>query len=267
MKAIKINMLDRWMNKVVCGDCLELMKELPDNCVDLVVTDPPYAISLLGVTHKRQAGKGSKRLDYFDGDSDWNNMIHNVVVPAIDISISKMTSIASIYIWCSHRSMGHIVSLLEDKHGFSTRPLIWLKKCTPPAPPNTGWSSGFELCVYGYRKGRIWNQKKAIMRNVFEADSYRYGQPGKVNHPTQKPLNIILPLIKASSNSNNLILDPFCGSGTTCVAAKQLGRRYIGMEISEEYCGIARKRLANTDISTKAERLEAGVPLTFEDIV
>jgi len=232
-----------WINTVQCGDCLELLPLIPDGCIDLVLTDPPYAISLLGVIHQGQAGKGAKRLDYFDGDHDWSNMIYNVVVPAIDISICKMTPTASIYIWCSHRSLGPIVSLLEDKHGFSTRPLIWLKKVTPPAPPNTGWSSGFELCLYGYHKGRIWNQEKMIMRNIFEADSYRHGQPGKVNHPTQKPMNVILPLVKASSNPNDLILDPFCGSGTTLVAAKQLGRRFIGMEINQDYVSIANERL------------------------
>ena len=89
------------------------------------------------------------------------------------------------------------------------------------------------------------------MKNIFESDSYRHGQPGKVNHPTQKPLAVILPIIQASSNFGDLILDPFAGSGSTLVAAKQLGRRYIGIEISEEYCKIARERLKQEELELK----------------
>ena len=75
------------------------------------------------------------------------------------------------------------------------------------------------------------------------ADSYRHGVPGKVDHPTQKPLLVISPLIIASSKTNDIILDPFMGSGATLRAAKDLGRRAIGIEIEEKYCEIAARRL------------------------
>ena len=80
--------------------------------------------------------------------------------------------------------------------------------------------------------------------NVLSQDAYRFGKPGKVDHPTQKPLGCISPLIYASSFKGDLILDPCVGSGTTLRAAKDLSRRAIGIEIEERYCEIAANRLA-----------------------
>ena len=85
-------------------------------------------------------------------------------------------------------------------------------------------------------------------------------------HPTQKPLPLIKRIIERHSDPNDLILDPFLGSGTTAVAAKQLGRRFIGIEISDEYCKIATQRLVDTGVTSKANRILAGSPLTFEDL-
>ena len=80
--------------------------------------------------------------------------------------------------------------------------------------------------------------------NVIEADSYRHGQPGKVDHPTQKPLPTASIPIRYSTDPGDLVLDPFMGSGTTLRAAKDLGRRAIGIELSERYCEVAANRMA-----------------------
>ena len=78
---------------------------------------------------------------------------------------------------------------------------------------------------------------------MFVADSFRHGQPGKVDHPTQKPERIIRQLVTASTRPGDVVLDPFAGSGTTLVVAKATGRRAIGIEIEERYCEIAAKRM------------------------
>lgn len=151
----------------------------------------------------------------------------------------------SAYVWCGHRQFGSLVEWFES-NGWRTRFLVWSKRCPVPAPPGVGWNSGAELCVYAFRPGRVWAWEtgKEPRSNVITTDSYRHGQPGKVDHPTQKrPVLMSLP-IESSSERGMTVLDPFMGSGTTLVAARSLGRKSIGIEIEERYCEIAAKRLA-----------------------
>ncbi len=221
------------------GDCREILPNLPP--VDLVLTDPPYAISVSGAEIRSRTPTGGpngrRRLDLLAGDADW---VETRGMVAEGISLASLLA-PSAYVWCGHRLFGDLVDLLEER-GFSTRFLVWRKKGTAPAFPGSGWTIAAELCVYGYRSGRTWNP--AHRPNVLEAQTMRPGQPNKTSHPTQKPRGIIDPLIEASSSAGATILDPFMGSGTTLRAAKDLGRRSIGIEIEERYCEIAAKRLS-----------------------
>jgi DNA modification methylase len=123
--------------------------------------------------------------------------------------------------------------------------MVWSKKHPVPAAPGAGWPSAAELCVYAYRPGRRWAWKGScpIPSNVIVADTFRYGQPGKTEHPTQKPEAVVDPLIRASSLPRDAILDCFMGSGTTGVAAIKLGRRFTGIEIDPGYFEIACRRI------------------------
>ena len=209
---------------------------------DLVVTDPPYSLSLAGGDHQNRPGKGTRRLDFFDGDDDWSATTA-MVLDTLDAAASD--SVRAAYIWCGHRQFGPIVAHIEAA-GWQTRFLVWNKKCPVPAPPGVGWNSGAELCVYAFRPGRKWTWEtgKEPRSNVITTDSYRHGQPGKVDHPTQKRLILMSLPIESSSEPGDLILDPFVGSGTTLVAAKQLGRRAVGVEREERFCEIAARRLS-----------------------
>jgi site-specific DNA-methyltransferase (adenine-specific) len=154
-----------------------------------------------------------------------------------------LCSAPSMYVWCGHRQFGDVVSHMEAR-GYSTRFLVWSKACPAPPPPRSGWPSGAELCVYGYLPGRHWDDGGLPRSNVLVADGFRHDNPQKLPHPTQKPVSVIVPLVRASSAVGGTVLDPFMGSGTTLRAAKDLGRRAIGIEIEERYCEIAAKRLA-----------------------
>lgn len=231
------------------GDCLDPvtgLAALADASVDAVISDPPYAVSSEGEWHVGQPGKGKRRLDFFDGDCDWQGMI-GIVLRAAEHCIRVSKSPGSAYWWCGHREFGPLVSLYESR-GWNTRFLVWSKLAPPPPPPGSGWPSGAELCVYAWQQGRRWNHdgSNPPPNNVIRADNFRHGMPGKTGHPTQKPLETIEPLIRASTAPGDLILDPFTGSGTTGVAAIRLGRRFIGWERDPKYHAAAAKRLSVT---------------------
>lgn len=220
------------------GDCREILPSLGQ--FDAVVTDPPYAVSLSGSSSqfKKLPGQGTRKLAFFEGDDDWKSMT-DLVIDAINITINPKP--LSVYVWCGHRQFGAIQDLLSA-NGYSTRFLVWSKLCPAPAPPGAGYQSGAELCVYGYLPGRKF--RRGVFNNVIVADSYRYGQPGKVDHPTQKPMETVYPLISISTDHNDAVLDPFMGSGTTGVAAVKLGRKFTGIELEPKYFDIACRRIS-----------------------
>ena len=228
--------------KLFLGDCLEVLPTLEAGSVDAVVTDPPYSVSEAGSVHVGRNGD-RRNLDFFDDDCDWERMTETVL-EAAGKARAASTDTASHYWWCGHRQLGRLAAVYENL-GWKTKFLVWAKACPAPAPPWSGWPSGAELCLYAYRPGRKWKIAPADMprSNVFVADSYRYGQPGKVAHPTQKPLAVIEPLLSASSEPGDVVLDCFMGSGTTGVACVRTGRRFIGVEKEPKYFDIAVRRI------------------------
>ncbi len=244
------------------GDCLEVMPTLGK--VDAVVTDPPYAISLAGVSHVGQPGRGARRLDFFEGDSDWSATIR-MALDMATIAMGLLSDVGSFYAWCGHRQFGPLVSLFEGA-GWKTRFLVWAKTAPPPPPPGSGWPSGAELCVYAFRPGRTWNHSGSNPppNNVFTHDSFRFGQPGKVDHPTQKPLAVIEPIVAASTMPGETILDPFAGSGTTGVACLRLGRQFIGIEKDPTYFKLACDRLRAEEQGSTLQAARAGQEALFK---
>lgn len=218
-----------------CGDSRDVLPAI--GAVDAVITDPPYAVSVKG--SKQGKGKGGTRsLDFFKGDDDWAGMTALVIdALAKAVASDPKTFVA----WCGHRQIGAIVGMLEER-GYSSRLIFWRKKCPPPSTPDAAFTSAVEQAVYAYKSGRIWRGGQSAP-NVFEADSYRFGQPGKVDHPTQKPLALMKWNVGLLSDVGQTILDPFMGSGSAGVAAVQMGRRFIGIEREPEYFELACQRI------------------------
>ena len=146
----------------------------------------------------------------------------------------------NIYIWCSKGQLRQIIDYFDDK-GCNIDLLTWHK--TNPIPTcNNTYLSDTEYCVFAREEGvklygSVETKKKYYVTSCNVSDKELY------NHPTIKPINIIKNLIINSSQENDIVLDTFVGSGTTCVGAKELNRRYIGMEIDKEYHKIAVNRL------------------------
>ena len=213
------------LNKIYCGDCLELLKELGDNSIDLIITDPPYGINISseGVGGSKNADK----TEYVKVD-DWDKETPSIEVFREIIRVSKNQIIFG-------------GNYFTDKLPISSCWVCWDKRCG--VTPERTYSD----CEF------IWtsfNQSARMIRFVW--DGFIQDSSNKIRdkrlHPTQKPVEVIRKLIKRFSKEGDLILDPFVGSGTTCVASKQLGRNFIGFEISVAYCKIANKRLCQQNL-------------------
>lgn len=228
--------LTDFMDKVICGDCLEVMKEIPDNSVDLVVTDVPYN---LGDTDSELIKfKDRENMNKASIDS-WNKGFNPIgFLPKIKRVLKKN---GNIFIYTHHRHFGDYYKWLNDNFErvfFG----VWHKTNPVPQVRKVSFLSACELFICAWNKGHKWNfETQKTMHNFIETPICMGKE--RVNHTAQKPIAAMIPLIKSGSKKGDTILDPFLGSGTTAVACKQLNRHFIGIEINPDYCEMARKRI------------------------
>ena len=212
------------------GDCLEVMKSIPDNSVDAVITDPPYNISQKNNFHTmNRAG-----IDFGEWDKEFDLFSY---IDEVSRILNKNGSFIVFNAW---RNLGDIARYAESK-GFDTKDMIRLEKTNPmPRNRDRRYITDYECAIWFVKHNAKW---------TFNRQSKTYERPKYVGsietklHPTQKNLGLMEWLILIHSNENNTILDPFMGSGTTGVACKNLNRNFIGIELVEEYFNIAKERI------------------------
>ena len=217
------------------GDCLELLKDIPDKSVDLVVIDPPYEIASGGVG----GCFGVEQRNYHKQVSKNENIKSGISKKLLDELVRVMKKV-NIYIWCNKNQLRQYINYFEGL-GATTDLLTWHK--TNPVPTcNNKYLSDTEYLLY-FRKdgvplyGTYATKKKYYVTPKNKEDKKLY------KHPTIKPLDIIKNLIINSSQENDVVLDCFMGSGTTGVACKELNRDFIGIELDQNYYDIACERI------------------------
>lgn len=217
-----MNWPDDFINKIIRGDCLEVMKEMPDEYIDLVLTDIPYEIPEIIESGLRKVNKLDANKATFD----------------LDVFLKEIYRIGrgSFYIFCDWNQVSKICSFFREKN-IPNRYIIWKKNNPSPMNGQYLWLSGIEICIYGKKRGATFN---SFCRNTV----LEYKSGDSYFHPTEKPLELFIDLIKTSSNEDDIIFDPCLGSGTTAEACKLLKRNFIGVEINPDYCKIAEERLA-----------------------
>lgn len=216
--------------KLYNGDCLEVLRTLPDACVDLVVTDPPYSQSVSG------AGIFKDRTVYSDIKS-----ISNGYDPEILNELDRVMKSTNIYVFCSKNEIPAYLDYYVKDRGNNYDLLTWHKTNPVPACNNTYLSDTEYLLffrapgvpVYGTpeTKAKYW------VTATNKAEKKRFA------HPTIKPQFIIETLITNSSIRGGCVLDPFMGSGTTGAACKATGRDFIGIELDRQWFETAEKRI------------------------
>lgn len=199
-----------------CADCREILPLLPK--VDCAITDPPYEIVAKG------GGIGANRqyLKDTEGFTDCG----------FDYSI-----LDSFDNWMCFGGLKQVIKLIEKAADRRYMLITW-NKPNPTPLLNGNYLPDTEYIVHAWRNGCLFGNYEDKSRFIVHRV-----QDGNTSHPNEKPLRVMSKLIRSATPEKGLIVDPYCGSGSTLVAAKLLGRRCIGIEINEAYCNIAVERL------------------------
>lgn len=217
--------------KIYNGDCLELLKEVQDESVDLVVTDCPYKIVPGGCTIPRggifrsKEAKTGKLFKHNDVEfSDWLPMVYRTLKPGTHA-----------YIMVNERNIAKMQTAAE-KSGFKfVNILIWEKNTMTP---NRYYMKQTEYILL-LRKGPARTINHPGTSNIIKVKN----RIGNKYHPTEKPVDLLKVLIENSSHAGDVVLDPFMGSGSTGVACLDTGRKFIGIEIDKKYFDVADTRI------------------------
>jgi len=246
--------IEEYLNKIVCGDCIKVMQGMPDESIDLVCTSPPYNI---GVKYDNYEDNLLLE-DYLNWSLNWLKECKRVLKVGGRIAVNVLME------GNLHQRGGRISMFAEYYSLFKQAGLLYhavasLKEKSPQRSRHTAWGSYLsasspyiynptEVVIIGYKekwrkviKGVSTITKEEFIKAVSGIWDYNAETRGltKVNFSLSLPLQAI----KILTYKDDIVLDPFCGSGTTCLACKQTGRNYIGIDISDKYCEIAEKRL------------------------
>lgn len=206
------------INQILQGDCVEVLKSLPDKAVDLVVTDPPYLVNYRdrsGRTVKNDGGSP----EFLGAFSDLYRVLKPGSFCVCFYGWNRVDQFFSAWREAGFRPVGHIV---------------WKKE----------YSSSSAFLQYRHEQAYLLAKGNPDRPAKPLADVQPWEYSGNRAHPTEKAVGILSPLVRASSKPGDIVLDPFSGSGSTAVAAALSGRRYIGIELEGHYCRHARTRLA-----------------------
>lgn len=260
--------LEDLVNKTIVGDTFEALKNIPHESIDLIIVDPPYNLS-----KNYHGNKFNKRNNeaYTQYTHEW-----------LDLVIPLLKPNGTLYVCCDWESSMVIGEVLSEKITIKNR-ITWQREKGRGA--KTNWKNGMEdiwFCTKGkdytfnvddvkirrkviapYRSNGVakdWvEDENGKFRDTYPSNFWDditipfWSMPENTEHPTQKSEKLISKLILASSNKDDIVLDPFLGSGTTSVTAKKLDRRYIGIEQNPQYAVWAEKRLEMADTNSSIQ--------------
>ena len=226
--------------KLYNRDSYQIIDELKKSGITFshIITDPPYNISQENNFSTMSSSK-RKGLDF--GEWDKNFDLFSWIKPYTQL----LDKDGSIIIFCSFRNISHIVESLESSGLIVKDILKWIKSNPMPRNINRRYVQDTEFAIWAVKEKSKWIFNKPEEESYLRAQFEYPVVAGKerTEHPTQKSLALMEKIITIHTNENDLIIDPFMGSGTTGVAALNLNRKFIGVEISEDYFNIAKKRI------------------------
>jgi DNA modification methylase len=254
------------------SDCIEGMKAMPSNCVDIIIADPPYNLSKSGDwkwdNSVSLSGMGG---NWNITNENWDNMsledYFNFSIAWLTEAKRILKPTGSMWIFGTYHNIG-IINIVCQMLGIEIiNEVIWYKKNAFPNLSGRRLTASHETILWAHSGGKkrnyyfdyeyskngefVGDELKSPgkqMRTVWDLSNNKKPEELKYGkHPTQKPIKVLSRMIKLSSRPGDIMLTPFAGAGSECVAAKMTGRHYIGFETEEEYCKISEDRLAHTE--------------------
>jgi len=267
-------------NQILVGNCIELMRDLPSESVDMVFADPPYNLQLEGTLlrpNNSQVDGVDDDWDRFDGFESYDRFTRGWLSEARRVLKPNGT----LWVIGSYHNIFRVGTVLQDLQYWILNDVIWQK--TNPMPNFRGrrFTNAHETLIWCSKdKDSKYNFNYEAMKSLNDdlqmrsdwvlpicTGHERIKIDGRKAHPTQKPESLLHRVILSSTETGGVVLDPFFGSGTTGAVAKKLGRNYIGLERDPDYAEIARARIADvrevTDpnlVSTPSKRKQPRIP-------
>lgn len=243
-------------NTIVQGDCINLLKKIPDNSIDLIFADPPYNLQLSGDLYRPNQTKVdgvNDKWDKFESKEDYDKFC----IQWLGECYRVLKNTGSIWVIGTYHNIFRVGAIMQNLNFWLLNDIIWVKSNPMPNFKGTRFNNAHETLIWAtksqkssytfhYHSMKVFNEDLQ-MRSDWLIPICQGDERIKVNgvkaHSTQKPAELLYRIILSTSNINDLILDPFSGSGTTAAVAKRLGRRFIVFEREPFYIQIANDRL------------------------
>ena len=217
--------------KLLNGDCLEVMKQIPNESVDMVLTDPPY---LCDYSRHDSKSRFSKKIANDENNSANESMIKKYLQECYRI----MKDNTAIYCFCNYKKIDFFKQQIETA-GFNLKNIIiWDKQRNGMGDLSTTFGYSYEFIIFASK-----GQPKIRGKRISDVWQFARVKPKEQEHQNQKPVDLLVQAIEKSSDEGAVIFDGFMGVGSTGVACVNTNRDFIGIELDENYFNIAKKRI------------------------
>lgn len=253
--------METYLGRIIKGDCIEVMKDMPDNSIDLIFADPPYYLQL-------PKGKRLKRADgseVIPVDNDWDQFESYEDYDTFTLNWIKecqrvLKPTGTFWVIGMYHNIFRVGTTMQNLGLWFLNDIIWVKTDALPNLNGRRFTNNHETLIWSVKnkdcKKYTFNyemMKKMNGGKQMKDTDWVFGlckgkerlkdESGIKAHPTQKPLKLIQQIVLAASKKHDIVFDPFVGSGTTAVVAEALGRKWIGIEKDEKYVELAKRRI------------------------
>lgn len=269
------------VDRVVQGDCIDVLNRLPEKSVDVIFADPPYNLQLGGELHRPDNSRVDgveDEWDRFDSFAAYDEFTRDWMSAARRV----LKDTGTLWVIGSYHNIFRVGTAVQDLGYWILNDVIWRKSNPMPNFRGTRFSNAHETMIwcaksedqksytFNYDALKVMNddiQMRSDWLLPICTGNERLKENGKKAHATQKPESLLHRILLASTNTGDIVLDPFFGTGTTGVVAKKLGRHFVGIERDASYVSLAMKRIGSTRalpsdsiVITKSKKSEPRIP-------